>query len=660
MNEKARTDSADRGRRIGLRAILVGALLCAVLCYLSIYGNMFLEAADLSGDYCIAGAILLLALTALAANPLLKLLDRSVGKPGLFSFTALELAVIFVMLALASGIVTYGFVSNVVPIITGGNYFGTPTNRWVETVVDRLPSWAVVRDPMTVRCFYEGVPAGQDPPWRPWVTPLACWSIFALAYFAVSVSLMAILRKQWMETERLTFPIAQAPLELIQVEQQKLLPRIAKSRLTWIGAAFPIFVTSWNCLSVHTGQIGYIGFGKIQWGFLGLRLHFSFIVAGLSYLLNTSVSLSIWLFHILYTLQTGFFRHLGYTLGKGEPFFHMEPAIGHQATGATIVFVLASLWAARRHLGRVLRCAWRPKPEMEDAAGLMSYRASVIVFVLGTATMWVWLVLSGMQVWTAGLYLAAALGIIYFLARVVAQTGVAAARPVFIPQTVVTHAVGTGAFKPEGLATLAYGFAWSADVRSCVMASMANGLRVVADPSFKPAQTRNWRRMTLWAIVVAVLVSLFVSYVTLIGLCYAKGAVNYKHWFLYHLPQYAQKYGVRLIDEGIDVSARRWAFTGLGAAVMGALTWAHGLFPWWPIHPVGFVIGASSPVQWSWTGIFIAWLLKTLVLKYLGPRAYTKTRDVAIGMVIGQVLCAGFWILIAAIFDIQNLKVPIL
>ena len=660
MGDDARTEPASPDRRIGLRAIVVGALLCAVLCYLSIYGNMFLEAADLSGDYCIAGAILLLTILALAVNPALKLLERSMRWPGALSFTSLELGVIFVMLALASGIVTYGFVSNVVPVITGGSYYGTNTNRWVEVVVDKLPSWAVVTDPMTVRCFYEGVPAGQDIPWRPWVTPLICWSVFALAYFAVSIALMAILRKQWMETERLTYPIAQAPLELSQVEREKLLPRIAKSRLTWIGAVFPILVTSWNCTAVLAPQIGQIRFPPLNWGILRLRLHFSFIVAGLSFLLNTSVSLSIWLFHIIYALQTGFFKHLGYTLGKPEPFFHMEPAIGHQATGATIVFVLASLWAARRHLGRVLRCAWRPKPELEDSAGILSYRAAVIVFVLGTATMWTWLVLSGMQVWTAGFFIAAALGIIYFLARVVAQTGVAAARPVFIPQSVVTHAVGTSAFKPEGLATLAYGFAWSADVRSCVMASMANGLRVVADPSFKPAQTRNWRRMTLWAIVIAVLVSLLVSYVSLIGLCYAKGAVNYRHWFLRGLPQYANKYGVRLIEEGFGVSGRRWAFTGIGAVVMGALTWAHGCFPWWPIHPVGFVLGASSPVQWSWTGIFIAWLLKTLVLKYLGPRAYKKARDVAIGMVIGQVLCAGVWILIAALFDIPNLRVPIL
>jgi hypothetical protein len=399
---------------------------------------------------------------------------------------------------------------------------------------------------------------------------------------------------------------------------------------------------------------------NIRWGILRLRGHFSFVIAGLSYLLNTQVSLSIWFFHVLYAFQTGLFKHLGYTLGAHEPFCHLEPAVGHQATGATMVFVLASLWMARRHLLRVLHCAWRPDPRVEDPGGLLTYRWAVLMFFVGLGVMYGWLVLCGMKWWTAALYLIAALGIIYFLARVVAQTGIAAARPVFIPQTVVTHAAGMASFRPAGLVVLAYGFAWSADVRSCVMASMANGLRVAASSAPSGDQVSSWRRRLQVAVLLAVLVSLLVSYVSVIGLSYRYGAVNSGQWFLRGLPIYTHKYATQLLEGSITASGRRWAFTALGAAVMTLLTLAQKLFVWWPIHPVGFVLGATAPVQWSWTGIFVAWLLKSLVLKYGGPRLYTRTRDMAIGLVLGQVLCAGLWLLIASVFGIHNLRVPIL
>ena len=59
-----------------------------------------------------------------------------------------------------------------------------------------------------VTSFFEGLPAGQPVPWRWWIIPLFWWSTFYIAMFLVGASIIVILRKQWVDHERLSFPLA--------------------------------------------------------------------------------------------------------------------------------------------------------------------------------------------------------------------------------------------------------------------------------------------------------------------------------------------------------------------------------------------------------------------------------------------------------------------
>lgn len=646
-------------------AVVAGLALSMMLCVVSIYSNMVLGT-YISIEYCMAGAMMFMAVLALAANPLLKLADRALFGRRRLAFNSGELTLIFLMLALVSGLVSFGFAQTVIPIMTGNAYFADASNQWAETIGPHVPSWLTMHDTETVRVYYEGLPGGYAAPWRPWVTPLAAWSVFGLAYFAASISLMVIMRKQWMENERLVYPIAQVPIELAGTEgDESLFPRIARSPRTWIGAAIPLLVTNYNALAqawpvltpvrLTGGRLPLFGEMAV------LRLDFSFIVAGFSYLLNTQVSLGLWLFQVLYSLQTGYFGFIGFSLGARDPYCHLDPSVAHQATGGMIVLVVASLWTARRHLRDVFRGAWKPDPDREDPLAMMSYRWAVAAFVGGLGVMFAWLMFSGMQFWVAGLFLALAFATVYFLARAVAQAGLAAARPVLIPQAVLTHSVGTGAMTPSDMASLAYNFAWSTDVRTSVMASAANGLRAVSESKPKPERLGAWRRTVLLATVLAIVGGLAISYWTIIRLAYAHGALNAAAPFLMRsLPLYPLRYAESLLERGVEVGAGRWIFTGIGGVLMGLLMLARNRLLWWPVHPVGFVLGASSPVQWSWTGIFVAWLVKTLVLRYGGARLYKRSRDVAIGMVIGQVLSAGIWLTLGTIFHLPDVSVPIL
>ncbi len=51
-------------------------------------------------------------------------------------------------------------------------------------------------------------------------------------------------------------------------------------------------------------------------------------------------------------------------------------------------------------------------------------------------------------------------------------------------------------------------------------------------------------------------------------------------------------------------------------------------------------------MNWVWFSILLAWLLKTLTLKYTGAAGYARTRPFFLGLILGQVVVTGMWLVI--------------
>jgi hypothetical protein len=45
----------------------------------------------------------------------------------------------------------------------------------------------------------------------------------------------------------------------------------------------------------------------------------------------------------------------------------------------------------------------------------------------------------------------------------------------------------------------------------------------------------------------------------------------------------------------------------------------------------------------AWTGIFLGWLLKVLLVRYGGSGLYRRAKPFFIGLIIGEVFAAAFW-----------------
>ena len=59
-------------------------------------------------------------------------------------------------------------------------------------------------------------------------------------------------------------------------------------------------------------------------------------------------------------------------------------------------------------------------------------------------------------------------------------------------------------------------------------------------------------------------------------------------------------------------------------------------FMWWPFHPLGFAISGNWEMNLVWMPLMIAWVIKSLVIKYGGHKAYSKGTPIFLGLILGQ------------------------
>jgi branched-subunit amino acid transport protein len=131
-------------------------------------------------------------------------------------------------------------------------------------------------------------------------------------------------------------------------------------------------------------------------------------------------------------------------------------------------------------------------------------------------------------------------------------------------------------------------------------------------------------------------------------LSYKYGGINLHEFWFVGVPRNAFNFIAPKFVDPVPASISGWGFTALGAVLMGLLTYIRYHFVWWPIHPLGFATGTFNIMNWVWFSIFTAWVLKIVILKYGGSAGYVKTRPFFLGLILGQVVVAGLWLVIDA------------
>ncbi len=612
------------------RSLATGLILAIVLNVWVTYGTYILHSSRMSVAHLPISALALFLLVVFVYNPFVRGIAQQAA------FTGRELALIFCILLISSLIPGKAFVSYFLTIISTPFYFAQPENQWAELFHPYLPGWLVASNQNNAMgWFYEGLPPGGAIPWSPWIIPVAWWMSFFVAIFVVGACVATIFRKQWVDYERLAFPLVQVPLELIAGDQSPgRWPKLVYDRLFQIGFGLALAIAVWNIFSfalvVPQLPVGTFFETPLQLSpmFPSIPLRISPYMLCFGYFINVDILLSIWVFFMLGILEVGMLSLIGLNTEGGGP--GGAGGVNAQFFGGFLVYVGYALWSARRHLIAVAKKAAGRDSSLDDSKELVTYRAAVIGLLLGSAFICAWLYQSGLSLPVMVVFLAFLFVLYFGTTKVIAETGV-----VFLDLPVNAHQItvlslGSGNVSGPSLTSLGLASAYARNWRGLGMGSVVLADRLT--DGFWPQ-----KKGLLLVLTVTFLVSMVTAVAYSIDWGYSTGAYNFGGGAFTSLNVHYFEEIVTWMKNPLSLGQNEPWFMAAGAVIFLVLLKLRHWLVWWPLAPVGFAICFASNIRDSILSVFLAWLVKFILLK-IGTGAYRTGQRFFLGVLLGYTL----------------------
>lgn len=643
------------GRQVGLlrhyRAILLGLLLVPV----SVYVLMYMEVATNKGTPGTGGGpypstislfgntILFLVVLTVLNSLLARRLPRAALDRG-------ELLVVYMMLVISTAIVSIDFLDVLVPMMTYPFQFATPENHWVQLLHPHIPAWISVRDPAALRGWWEGHATLYDPAIvRAWMLPVSVWSGVILTMLFAMFCINTIVRQQWMQHDKLQFPIVELPMQITEPGH-----RLLKSKLMWAGFALSGGICLLNGLSVLYPSVPSIPvkmwdiapllvnkpFNAIGW----TPISFYPYGIGLAFLLPLDMLFSCWFFFVMWRVV----RIVGamYGVYDATPNF---PFMNQQALGAYYLVGVFAIWSGRKHLAMVWRAAIAGDRAPGEEEGPMSYRMAVLGLIGAVAAVAAFFQLIGLAPWMAVF----TIGLYFFLALAISRIHAEFGPPAHDlhatgPDTVLTGMFGTQMLSEANLVGLSWFWWFNRAYRSMPIAYQLDGLKI--------AQRGNTpQRYMALAMAVASVVAVVSGFWIYLHFGYQRGAAagmaGHVQYFGY------EAFGRGLAGQMSNRTGPDWVGTlaiGWGMAFAFLLYLAKLRVSWWPFHPLGFAVSTSYSIGTLWLPMAIAWAAKLITLRTGGLKAYKVALDFFLGLVLGDFIIGCMWPIVGWVFGVST------
>ncbi len=97
------------------------------------------------------------------------------------------------------------------------------------------------------------------------------------------------------------------------------------------------------------------------------------------------------------------------------------------------------------------------------------------------------------------------------------------------------------------------------------------------------------------------------------------------------------------------------AFSGMafGAGMTVLLSALRARFVGFPLHPAAYAMNLSFANDFFWCYMFVAWLLKTLMLRYGGMKLYRQGLPFFLGLILGDFVTGSIWSLIGTVLNLD-------
>ena len=549
-----------------------------------------------------------------------------------------------VMLCLVSGHNPMDFILG---ILAHPFWFATFENEYAALFHRYIPSWFTIQDKSALTGFFEGNSSLYTAKHlSAWIGPTLLWSFVTFVLFFILMCFNSIQRLQWSERERLSYPIAQLPIEMTT-------PQFFSRRLLWLGFGICATLELLNGLhflypSVPGVPLKIPDFGaKIftskPWSAIGwLPLFFYPWVIGLTFFVPLELSFSVWFFFLFTKFQLILGSIGGWKSLPGFPYYNQ------QGIGAWLTLGILVLWASRKHLKMVLTTALKPATPTNEP---FQYRTALLGILVGTAILVFIFQQAGMSV---GILLAFLC--LYFLMSIAityarAAVGVPYHEVIYThPQLMLVSVLGVRRIGAANLTLFSFLYPYVRDNVSHPMPSQLEGFKIAERASL------SQKKMAI-AMIVALLVATPVSFWAYLHLMYQHGAVQSDGYVIGIGIETFERLLLPWLQQPHAPDSTGLSFTAFASLFTLGLMFLRRQFIWFPFHPAGYALGLSAGMVWVWSAVYVGWFIKAVLLKFGGLRTYRKAGPFFVGLVLGDFLIGTFWSLVGAVFEIPVYRV---
>jgi hypothetical protein len=668
---------------VSARSVALGLVGVVVVCGLTPYNDYALNNTFLVGNYLPLGVVGLAFLFAVFVNgPLWRWAPRQ-------ALTAGELTVALSMTLVSCALPSSGLMRYFPPSLVSPHWLAAGDGNYASLLESmNLPRWLLpdlqgdtLREQLSdpVIQGYLGRWTGEGgPPYRAWLRPALAWAIFIFALYGAALCLIAIVRRQWYENERLPFPLATIYLSLVeQPPPGRSFNGVLARRSFWVAFGGVFALHAWNGLSrswpqyfpeipVYYSLPGLFDdppLEYVDWKLKDAAVFFT--VAGVAYFLPTSVAFSLWFFFILHQVH----RMILGTL-SGDPTIHGQR---EQHFGALVAFLFVVLWIGRHHWALVVRQAFRGPAPNEPKARYLPYRAAFWGLVGCAAVMVAWLCAAGANLIGAVATVVILLCAFLLITRIIAETGLPLGQ-LYVslnrPWQLILYYTGHRAVSLETFYLSQVVHASHVDYREALPVYAGHATKVADQTMFDgrdladdASRDRRLGRRFFAVMAAALVLGYAVSFASTLWTEYhyavtqdieQRAPIN--DWGATTSPR------INLLDPTIDYQrgarhAPADPLTNIGigfgvALVLGALRLN---FAWWPLHPIGFLMIETYPGDHLWLSVFVGWLAKVLILRFGGSKLYVDAKPFFLGVIVGESAAAGFWLVVGIVLSTLGL-----
>jgi hypothetical protein len=556
---------------------------------------------------------------------------------------------------------------------------------WVSSLPGALetsPLFGVVDKDAALAAFEGGIPV----PWSAWMPAIAYWIIFTMALVVFMTSMGMILRKQWIDVEKLPFPFLNITRDLITIGTGSA-DKVRVKRIV-IGFIIGVLLVIGNLIDALAPGRGWNLWQTIHitaletalpnssWFFsIGPALLALWYFAPLDVLFTAMISwfifadilpaISVWAGYATLQAPWG---------SSGGAWHNMASCAITPISGGMIGWgsmIGLGFWLlvfSRKYLASTLKNAFGSKV-LDEGDEPFSYRTLWLAFIISAILLIVLMVAVYIPIWAAGIILVYAF-LQYIAASRIRGESIAKGDTPWESQEVLATllsqaglyalvgseaseatqaAYGAGAFTAWNMGYIVTGhYTWYWGGAGTPQSAQLEGFKLASDVKLH-SKTMAVSTIIAMALAVLICIPLWLVFTYAIGINkgFGYGGTLYSQWVspawwaqeaLFNAA-FNQLQGCSWFNWNKNLLSLELSNWAGGFILAGVLLWLRITFARVPINPVGLVIGGSQIMHWMWGYVTVAWILKFLTFRIGGSKLYEEYGvPLAVGIFLGAFL----------------------